>query len=437
MKNINVRIIDENTLELAENGTQGDRINLKALHEIDIDKSPISSAISKKIEAERKSAAEQERERVSKEKDKDLEIALAAQKTELKDKYKEESRGLEKEVTKLLAEKQSIEKEQEAKVKIALMQKEKEHNAQKSKLEHDLELERFKTKNIEDAKNQEIESLKDKNELELKNRDDFSKQQIESLERERDRWKDYQHSLSIKDFGNKLEEYCDKEFDSMTWLPKGTTFEPDTIGETKGDRIYREKDSSGNEVLTIMFEIKNERDDTKDKDKQTNKKFFSKLDKDRKNKKCEYAVLVSLLEADNKNYDAPFTVREYEKMVVIRPQWFQYIINNFRSLKSELAHTNMQLTEVKKKHIDVVKFQENWSEFLEGFGKNVNSAAVHFRKLRENKVKQIDLIQKEIEELDLVGKNLDLAFRKGEKVDFQKIAKDSPTLLLQLQFSEE
>jgi hypothetical protein len=444
MKNIKIRVIDDNTLELAENANSGDRIDLKSIHEIDIDKSSISSALNKKIELEKQNAVEKERERLLAEKENEAralakqnemekQMAIANKEKELKDRYKEENRDLEKTVNKLLAEKQSLEKEQDTKIKMAILQKDREYDAEKSRLEKELELEKFKMVKIEENKDKEIQAIKDKKEIELANKETYFRQQIEIVEQERDRWKEHQHSLSIKDFGNSLEEYCDNVFaDIQTFLPNAT-FCKDTVGETMGDRIYRELDDKGNEVLTIMFEMKDERDNSKTKTK--NKDHFAKLDKDRKNKSCEYAVLVSLLETDTKIYDAPFTVREYPKMFVIRPQCFKYIIENLRLIKSELSHANMQLVENKRQNIDIVNFQQNWSEFLQGFGRNVSLAATHFKKLRENKVKQIELIQKEVEELDLVGKNLDLAFKKGEKVDFKKITKDSPSLLLQ--FSDE
>jgi len=435
MKNINVRIIDENTLELAQDGVKGDQIDLKKLHECDIDKSQLSAVLQKKMDKEKQSAIEQERERLESEQEKVVENALLKQEKELKDKYLEQNRGLEKKVAELTAEKQSADKEQESKLALALAEKDKEFETDKAKLEKDIEFEKFKTTNMEESKNQEIEKIKAQNERDLANKDSFHNQQIKILEDERDRWKEHLHSLSTKDFGNSLEEYCDTEFESMTWLPADTTFKPDTTAESKGDRVYREVDCDGKEVLTIMFEMKEERADTKEKNKGKNKDWFSKLDKNRKNQKCEYAVLVSLLEPDNKNYDAPFVVREYVKMFVIRPQHFKYIIENFRLIKGELSYANMQLAEVKKQDIDFTNFQQNWNEYLADIGYNIKLASTHFATLRKQLEKERDDKQKQIDELDAVGKNLDIALRKGNKVDFQKMAKDSPTLLLQ--FAEE
>jgi len=289
----------------------------------------------------------------------------------------------------------------------------------------------------EKQKQIEIELVKREKDAEMSQKEISYKQQIKVITDDRDYWHTQRHSLDIKSFGTVLENGCDNLWAKFKNFLPNATFVPDTASGEKADRIYREHDGNGNPALSISFEMKWDRDDTDEKNRKKNndKEILKKLDRNRKQRDCEYAVLVSLLEADNENYDAPFLVSEYEKMFVIRPQHFRYIIENLRLIKSELAHAQMKLAEIKKQNADFTNFQSNWKEYLEDVDYNINLARKHFAALRKKLEDEIDDKRKQIDALDAVGRNLDLALRKAKKVDFQKMAKDSPALLLQ--FTEE
>jgi len=439
MKTLNVKLIDETTLELAQDGAKGDRIDLKKLQEDNIDMSLISSVFSKRFEKEKNSAIEQDRERISKEKEMEMKIALADQEKELKDKYIEQKRELEKQVTKLTAEQESANKTKEKELEIALANQEKElkekYLNENKELGKQVEKLTAEKQSLSKEKEIEINLAKREKELEFTNKETFYKNQIDFITQDRDKWKDLRHSVNIKAFGTILENGCDDLWAEIQDFIPNATYIPDTASGEKGDRIYREVDKDDNTVLSILFEMKWERDDTDEKNKKKNKDHFAKLDRNRKQRDCEFAVLVSLLEPDNKTYDAPVIVHEYEKMFVIRPQHFKYIIANLQLLKSELAYTNMQLAESKKQDIHLTTFVQDWNDFLEDWGNNVNLASKHFATFRKKLEDEIIDKQNQLDTLNLIGKNLDLSLRKGSKFDLRQKAKNVPALLMQ--FTDE
>ena len=209
-------------------------------------------------------------------------------------------------------------------------------------------------------------------------------------------YKDFKAKQSTKMIGESLEQHCSVEFNRLRPLFKNAYFEKDNDARTgsKGDFIFRDYDDEGNEIVSIMFEMKNEADKTATKHK--NEDFLKELDKDRKEKKCEYAVLVSLLEADNDYYnDGIVDVSHlYDKMYVIRPQFFIPMITLIRNLANKSLEYKKELDDIKNQNIDITHFEENINTFKEGFGRNYRLAAERFQKAIEEIDKTIDHLQK-------------------------------------------
>ena len=229
-------------------------------------------------------------------------------------------------------------------------------------------------------------------------------------------YKDFKAKQSTKMIGESLEQHCSVEFNRLRPLFKNAYFEKDNDARTgsKGDFIFRDYDDEGNEIVSIMFEMKNEADKTATKHK--NEDFLKELDKDRKEKKCEYAVLVSLLEADNDYYnDGIVDVSHlYDKMYVIRPQFFIPLITLIRNLANKSLEYKKELDVIKNQNIDITHFEENINTFKEGFGRNYRLAAERFQKAIEEIDKTIDHLQKTKEHLLKTNDNLRLANNKAE-----------------------
>jgi hypothetical protein len=230
--------------------------------------------------------------------------------------------------------------------------------------------------------------------------------------------------------GESLEVHCENEFNKLRpfAFPKAQFGKDNTISASgsKGDYIYREFDDDGNEILSIMFEMKNE--DNTTITKHQNKDFYKELDKDRKEKKCEYAVLVSLLEKDNEYYDDIVTVSDYPCMYAIRPQHFITIIGFLRqgNLKSqELRKTILAL---KNQNIDVTNFEANMNAFKEAFSRNYSLASEQFSKAIEGIDKTIDYLNKVKENLLKSDNNLRLANNKASELTVKKLTANSPSV---------
>ena len=243
-------------------------------------------------------------------------------------------------------------------------------------------------------------------------------------------YKDFKAKQSTKMIGESLEQHCSVEFNRLRPLFKNAYFEKDNDARTgsKGDFIFRDYDDEGNEIVSIMFEMKNEADKTATKHK--NEDFLKELDKDRKEKKCEYAVLVSLLEADNDYYnDGIVDVSHlYDKMYVIRPQFFIPMITLIRNLANKSLEYKKELDVIKNQNIDITHFEENINTFKEGFGRNYRLAAERFQKAIEEIYKTIDHLQKTKEHLLKTNDNLRLANNKAEDLTIKRLTHNNPTM---------
>ena len=243
-------------------------------------------------------------------------------------------------------------------------------------------------------------------------------------------YKDFKAKQSTKMIGESLEQHCSVEFNRLRPLFKNAYFENDNDARTgsKGDFIFRDYDDEGNEIVSIMFEMKNEADKTATKHK--NEDFLKELDKDRKEKKCEYAVLVSLLEADNDYYnDGIVDVSHlYDKMYVIRPQFFIPLITLIRNLANKSLEYKKELDVIKNQNIDITHFEENINTFKEGFGRNYRLAAERFQKAIEEIDKTIDHLQKTKEHLLKTNDNLRLANNKAEDLTIKRLTHNNPTM---------
>lgn len=250
-------------------------------------------------------------------------------------------------------------------------------------------------------------------------------------EEEIERIKNFKQKQSTKMMGESLEQHCEIEFNKIrtTAFPKAY-FEKDNdaSGGTKGDYIFKEQDENNNEIVSIMFEMKNENDATATKKK--NEDFFAKLDKDRKAKGCEYAVLVSVLEADNDFYNTGIVdvSYKYEKMYVIRPQFFIPIITLLRnaSLKS-LVYKN-ELNIARNQHIDIANFEDKIDDFKEKFGNNYRIASNHFSTAVKEIDKSISHLNKIKEALNASSRQLSLANDKAVGLTIKKLTHNNPTM---------
>ena len=230
--------------------------------------------------------------------------------------------------------------------------------------------------------------------------------------------------------GESLEQHCSSEFNKLRPLFKNAYFEKDNDIKTgsKGDFIFRDFDDEGLEIVSIMFEMKNEADQTASKHK--NEDFFKELDKDRKEKNCEYAVLVSLLEIDNDYYNNGIVdvSYKYDKMYVIRPQFFIPLITLIRSLATNALAYKKELKLKEEQNIDISHFEENMNAFKEGFGRNYRLASEKFKKAIDEIDKTIDHLQKTKEALLSSENNLRLANNKAEDLTIKKLTHNSETM---------
>ncbi|MHA8050781.1 DUF2130 domain-containing protein [Aquirufa sp. ROCK-SH2] len=270
-------------------------------------------------------------------------------------------------------------------------------------------------------------SLREKYNSDLKLKDEL----IKSKEEEIKLHKDFKLKLSTKMLGETLEQHCKIQFDMVHNLafPRAT-FEKDNDAKsgTKGDFVYREVDENGDEILSIMFEMKNEGDETATKKK--NEDFFEKLDKDRKEKKCEYAILVSLLERENDYYETGIVdvSHKYPNMFVVRPQFFIQIISILRKSGLDSLKYKAELSMMKRQNIDITNFEENIRKFKDDFGYNYNQASKKFHSAIDSIDKSIANLQKVKEELLSSDKNLRIANEKAEKLTIKRLTHGNPTM---------
>ncbi len=246
-----------------------------------------------------------------------------------------------------------------------------------------------------------------------------------------ERLKDLKSKLSTKMIGETLEQHCQNAFNQirMTAFPTAY-FEKDNDARTgsKGDYIFRECDANGNEIVSIMFEMKNENETTASKHK--NEDFFKELDKDRREKNCEYAVLVTLLEADSELYNSGIVdvSYKYDKMYVIRPQFFIPMITLLRNAALNSLKYKAELAEMRNQNIDISHFEENIEAFKAGFARNYELASKRFSSAIEEIDKTITHLQKVKEDLLRSEDNLRLANKKAEDLTIKRLTRGNPTM---------
>ena len=279
-----------------------------------------------------------------------------------------------------------------------------------------------------DTEKQLLETaLKEKHATELKTKDDIIKMKDEEIALR----KDMKVKLSTKMVGETLEQHCETEFNKLRATGfQNAYFEKDNDINTgsKGDYVYRESDEAGNEIISIMFEMKNEGDETATKKK--NEDFLRELDKDRNEKKCEYAVLVTLLEADNELYNTGIVdvSHKYQKMYVVRPQFFIPIITLLRNAAMNSLKYKAELALVRNQNIDITNFEDNVNKFKEGFAKNYDLASRKFKTAIEEIDKTIDHLQKTKDALLSSENNLRIANNKTEDLTIKKLTRGNPTM---------
>ena len=333
-------------------------------------------------------------------------------------------------------------------VKTALEEKEKEINDLKnlnSKLESEKELQEQKSESDKEKALLNLESEKDKKISDLKNQlktaDTEKKLAIESErnkfqaqlnEKEKviEFYRDMKAKLSTKMVGETLEQHCEIEFNKIRSTAYPNAYfgkDNDASGGTKGDYIFRDSDENGTEYISIMFEMKNENDTTATKHK--NEDFLKKLDKDRTEKKCEYAVLVSLLEIDNELYTGITDVSyHYPKMYVIRPQFFIPFISLLTNAAKKSLKYKKELAVVRAQNIDIENFNNELEDFKNKFSRNYRLASDKFKKAIDEIDKTINHLTKVKESLISSEDNLRLANNKAEDLTIKKLTKKNPTM---------
>lgn len=368
----------------------------------------------------------------------------------LKNTLQEEISKRDQEISELrmkneLALKEKLaQKEQE--LALQLSQKEKEILALQSTLEkatleqkisvtnavQTIEKERDKLVSELKIKDTEQELLKKSLEEEFRNKIYAKEEVLKLKDEEITRLKDFKQRLSTKMVGETLEQHCEIEFNKLraTAFNKNVLFEKDNDARTgsKGDFIYRETDDEGNEIISIMFEMKNEAEETATKKR--NEDFFKELDKDRTQKKCEYAILVSTLEADNELYNNGIVdvSYRYEKMYVIRPQFFIPIITLLRNAAMNALMYKQQLALERKQNIDITNFEDSINEFKTGFARNYDIASRKFKDAIDSIDKSILQLQKTKDALVSSENNLRLANNKAEELTIKKLTRNNPTM---------
>ena len=345
-------------------------------------------------------------------KDKDLIELKAKSELALSEKLNQK----EAEIILLNAKIDNVEVVKKLAVNEAVQKVEKERD----NLANDLKTKELEKQNLEN-------SLKQQFLTELQSKDIIIKYKDDEIARV----KDMKLKLSTKMLGETLEQHCETEFNKL----RSTAFQKayfekdnDSKSGSKGDFIYKETDDAGNEIISIMFEMKNEGDETATKKR--NEDFFKELDKDRTEKKCEYAVLVSLLEAESDFYNTGIVdvSHKYSKMYVVRPQFFIPIITLLRNAARNSMQYKSELALVRSQNIDITNFEEKISKFKEGFARNYDLAS---RKFKE----AIDGIDKTIKELEKTKlallsseNNLRLANEKTEDLTIKKLTHGNPTM---------
>ncbi len=428
--------------------------------------------LSKKLDLEKEIAKNEANKEIEK-----LKNDLRLKDSEYQSKLKEETSKLSQEIASLkerernfVSQKDSALKELEAKKNVEKVNSLNEANEKINELKRQLELSKsnkenelallrqeIKNKDTEkdlavsdalsrakDDKEKEVSDIRSKYEAykveaqsKIDNLNSLYQEKLNNKDKELadkqeqvDYYKDLKTRMSTKMIGETLEQHCFNEFNRLRSLFPNATFDKDNDASSgsKGDFIYRECDEDGVEVLSIMFEMKNEADTTSTKHK--NEDFFKELDKDRKEKKCEYAVLCSLLEADSEYYNAGIVdvSYKYEKMYVIRPQSFITLITILRSAALNSVSYKKQLLIERNNNLDVTHFEENMNKFKEAFGKNYEAASKKFNDAIDEIDKSISHLNKIKDALLSSDRQLRLANDKAQDLTIKKLTKNAPSV---------
>ena len=319
-----------------------------------------------------------------------------------------------------IMEMQSVIQNTETSTKLAISEAVKTIEKQRDELQNNLK--------VADTEKQLMEkSIKEQYNNQLITKDET----IKLKEDEISRLKDYKQKLSTKMVGESLEQHCEIEFNKVRVMAfPNAYFEKDNDIKTgfKGDYIFRENDLEGNEIISIMFEMKNENDATIAK--KENESFFKKLDKDRNDKKCEYAILVSTLESDNDLYNQGIVdvSYKYEKMFVIRPQFFIPIISLLRNAAMNSLQYKAELNLMRNQNIDITNFEEKINAFKDGFARNYDLASRQFATAIEEIDKTMNHLQKTKDALLSSSNNLRLANNKAADLTIKKLTHGNPTM---------
>jgi len=353
--------------------------------------------------------------------DKDKEITelkskLEAEQLSKKSAVKETEAEKDKEIIELKNKIDSFNKDKQIEINKIISEKDAELNKK------DSEIIQLKGKRELDEKEFQLkeQSLKDNYENQLKLKDEQIAQ-----------YKDFKARLSTKMLGETLEQHCETAFNQIRQTGfAGAYFEKDNDAKTgsKGDYIFRDFDSDGNEFVSIMFDMKNEADKTATKKK--NEDFFKELDKDRREKNCEYAVLVSMLEPESELYNSGIVdvSHKYEKMYVVRPQFFIPIISLLRNAATNSLEYKRELSLIKSQNIDVSNFEDALNDFKDKFSRNYELASKKFHTAIEEIDKTISHLQKTKEALLASDNNLRLANNKAEDLSIKRLTKNNPTM---------
>jgi len=386
------------------------------------------------LEQVRKNHLDEEIEKTKKAVEEKYIAILESEKTKLLSETKDKEKAKDDKISELLHKVELLEKSNQDEVAKALSKKDVEIAELKGKIN----LAEMETKNKVNeaiAKEKEIQERLKREKIELEGKLDSDKKefliQLKAKDEQVAFYKDYKAKQSTKDIGEDLEKYCHNEFDKIRAITYPRAYfekDNDVVEGTKGDFVFRDYDENNTEFLSIMFEMKNENDETATKHK--NEDFFKKLDEDRKKKNCEYAVLVSMLEPDSDLYNNGIVdvSYRYPNMYVVRPQFFLPIIALLDAASKKNSKALALIEEEKQRNIDVTNFELKLGEFQAAFGKNYETATKQFNNAIEEIDKTITHLQKVRDELTRSGNNLRLANDKAQSLSIKKLTKDSPSL---------
>ena len=359
-----------------------------------------------------------------KEFEKDLKSRISELETHLQEKHRLEMENLQNQLAlqKEEAHEKEIRQEKET------HEKEEEKN-QKLQAKLDSSEDKKTIAVMEAVK--KVEDEKKNLEIQLTQEKDREKILLEQKDEQIAYYKDLKTKMSTKMVGETLEQHCEIQFNQLRATAfRNAYFEKDNDARTgsKGDYIYRETDANGVEIISIMFEMKNEMDETATKHK--NEDFYKELEKDRREKNCEYAVLVSMLESDSELFNAGIVdvSYKYDKMYVVRPQCFIPIITLLRNAAMNALSYKQELAVVRSQNIDISNFEENLMNFKDDFGRNYDIAHTHFDKAIDEIDKTIDHLQKVKRELQGSDNQLRIANNKVDDISIKKLTKDNPTM---------